>query len=177
MSFVKVNCGAPGSLHDRTVLNYSPLPEMMVRSAPREERSLFLVADSAYPLCDWIMTPWGNVKNKTAQQMSVDKIISRTRNVVEHAFGELKSRWRFLNKYLKGVHEEKVKLIVIACCVLHNLCKKYNDQTVLEIEQIDGDDDDNIECNVVPKEVEENDPLYPHEFMFEKRMLLTNMML
>lgn len=46
---------------------------------------------------------------------------------VEHAFGRLKSRFRCLLKRL-DVNVENANNIIIACCVLHNLCIVVGDR-------------------------------------------------
>lgn len=50
---------------------------------------------------------------------------------MEHAFGQLKSRWRCILIQL-NVTVEKVNNIVIACCILHNLCKYVSDEADAE---------------------------------------------
>ena len=46
--------------------------------------------------------------------------LSRTRMVVENAFGRIKGRWRcLLNR--NDATTEDVPTIISACCVLHNL--------------------------------------------------------
>ena len=45
---------------------------------------------------------------------------------MENAFGRLKARWRRLLKRL-DVDANKVPNIVIACCILHNICEIHGD--------------------------------------------------
>ena len=59
-------------------------------------------------------------------QLAFNKKLSKGRIVIEHAFGQLKGRWRCLLKQ-NGAHLENVKLQIHACCILHNLCKKVYD--------------------------------------------------
>lgn len=46
---------------------------------------------------------------------------------MEHAFGHLKSRFRCLLKCL-DVTVAKANNVIIACCILHNLCKVNGDE-------------------------------------------------
>lgn len=56
---------------------------------------------------------------------------------VENAFGRLKGRWRHILKQL-DVTTNNVPLIVIACCILHNVCEihhsKFNSEWLDSIE-------------------------------------------
>lgn len=51
---------------------------------------------------------------------------SKTRIVIEHSFGLLKSRWRILN-YINVNSVRKAVKTIVACCVLHNFCYINND--------------------------------------------------
>ena len=62
----------------------------------------------------------------TSRQRKFNYQLSRSRVVVENAFGRLKGRWRFLMK----CNDNDIKYvpnIVTACCVLHNLCEMHGD--------------------------------------------------
>ena len=51
---------------------------------------------------------------------------------MEQAFGLLKGRWRsLLNKLDESV--EKVSTTIIACCILHNICREVNDPTEIDV--------------------------------------------
>ena len=73
----------------------------------------------AFPLKSYLKKPY---KKKT--QLTKEKIFnyrqSRGRLVVENAFGILTSRFRILLNRI-NLSPEKVELVVIACCFLHNL--------------------------------------------------------
>ena len=55
-----------------------------------------------------------------------NKKLSAARSVVERTFGMLKGRWRLL---LKKVEQQTRTLskIVLAACVLHNICVDHGD--------------------------------------------------
>ena len=46
--------------------------------------------------------------------------------VVEVAFGRLKACWRRLSKQI-DIHIDNVPNIIIACCILHNMCEVHDD--------------------------------------------------
>nr|XP_056712180.1 uncharacterized protein LOC130483444 [Euleptes europaea] len=79
-----------------------------------------MIADGAYPMRRWLMTPIRNPAG--ARERNFCYRLSRARNVVERAFGRLKSRWRCLSERLKVSTSHAVSVIV-ACVILHNICE------------------------------------------------------
>jgi hypothetical protein len=43
--------------------------------------------------------------------------------IIENVFGSLKNRWRILKIFNLNVN--KVVIVIIACCVLHNYCEMW----------------------------------------------------
>ena len=66
------------------------------------------------------MRPYTNAK-LTAKEQYFNYRISRARMVTECAYGQLKGRWRILMRKCESLPEE-VKMITLACMVLHNIC-------------------------------------------------------
>ena len=62
--------------------------------------------------------------------------MSRGRVVVERTFGKLKTRWRCLLKELQE-NISRVPKTILTCCILHNLCLRFDD----DIQEDDDDDD------------------------------------
>lgn len=58
----------------------------------------------------------------TPEQNTFNYRLSSARMVVENAFGRLKGRWKCLAKR-NDVDISIMPDIVIACCVLHNICE------------------------------------------------------
>ena len=69
----------------------------------------------------WLMKPYP-LKGKGKAYQIANYRISRGRRVVENAFGILSSRFRVLSSIIL-VHPERVKIIVLACVVLHNMLR------------------------------------------------------
>jgi hypothetical protein len=130
-----LNCytGWPGCVHDARVLRNSGLyhgaeaGELIIPNS-------YIVGDNAYPLRNWLITPFKNVGHLTRQQLKFNKRISGVRQNVERAFGHLKGRFRRLRDVPLHCHREICSLI-FSCCVLHNLCVLYNDDIDGFIEQ------------------------------------------
>lgn len=71
------------------------------------------------------MKPFSQPGDAGSVSRVFDYHLSRARRVVENAFGRLKARFRILHK---GPENDlpNVRLIIRACCVLHNICEDMN---------------------------------------------------
>ncbi|XP_077089883.1 uncharacterized protein LOC143741409 [Siphateles boraxobius] len=124
-----------GSLHDARVLRLSTLWELASRGnhIPANTRNIgwvnvgyYILEDSAYPLQNWLLKPFIDTGRLTAEQQVYNMKISRTRVVVENAFGRLKGIWRCLMKR-NDCSVDLVKSMVLTCCALHNLCESHGE--------------------------------------------------
>ena len=138
VQFMNINVGWPGSVHDARILRNSNLYTageagrlFLPRTVVIENEPLrpFIMGDSAYPALTWLKRPYVGALN--AFMIAYNRKLSKGRAAVEHAFGQLKGRWRCLLKQ-NDSSLENVKLQVNACCILHNLCKLENDQYLEE---------------------------------------------
>jgi len=69
------------------------------------------------------------------------------RQVIERAFALLKGRWRRL-KFLDMKRDDMIPFVILACCVLHNICfdnglENYEDFIIEGHDDDDNDDDNN----------------------------------
>ncbi|WAR02181.1 HARB1-like protein, partial [Mya arenaria] len=78
----------------------------------------YLLGDSGYPAKRWLLTPYLAPQNATEEGYNRSHKI--TRALVERSIGQLKKR------------------VIVACCVLHNICKE-------RAIPINGDDDSDDE--------------------------------
>lgn len=91
-----------------------------------------IVADAAFPLSDKILKPYP-FRNMTHDQRIFNYRLSRVRRVVENAFGILANRFRILLTTI-NLSPEKVQIITLTCCVLHNYLRRECPQFVTDQE-------------------------------------------
>lgn len=92
-----------------------------------------LIGDSAYPIRDYLLTPYRDYGNLTIPQQRYNNKLCTTRVLIENAFGLLKARFRQLIR-LDYHSVKKMSVFIISCCVLHNLCIDLQDILDEELE-------------------------------------------
>lgn len=142
LEFLDIYCGWPGSAHDARVWQNSPIFSKLSNDRILPDQ-YHLLGDTAYPLNSFIMVPFKDNGHLTVQQKKYNKILSKIRVLIEHAFGRLKGIFRRL-LYLNLTKYSNFKYIVVAACVLHNFIIKhnvpvhyeFNEQEIEENEQV-----------------------------------------
>ena len=135
--FLDINVGWPGKVHDARVFSNSKIyrqsvegnlfPTSKAKVINGVKVPLCIIADAAYPLLSWVMKPFLDNGNLSADKSHFNYRLSRARMVVENAFGRLKGRWRCLLKQNEaGI--ERINSVVATCCVLHNMCEIFNEE-------------------------------------------------
>ncbi|KAK3107567.1 hypothetical protein FSP39_017459 [Pinctada imbricata] len=131
------NCGIPGVVGfiDGTHIRLASAPGgdrkflqqkgLSVNATAESGRSFIqdhqLLADNAYPLRNWLISPYKKYGNLTLQQHRFNKKLSSARQTIERAFGHLKGRFRRLKE--ATLHDPKdVTQLIMAACILHNFC-------------------------------------------------------
>ena len=82
----------------------------------------FLKGDLAYLLLPNIMKEYSNVY--VAKHSLFSNVIRSTRTQIECSFGQLKARWRILNRPIDVELEFGISMI-FCCFVLDNFCEKH----------------------------------------------------
>lgn len=127
--FIWASVGCPGNSHDSIILQSTKVWEDITsgNAIPQVSKKMgnsdvfpFLVGDSAFPLSVYLMKPFTDGEPNEVQKY-FNYRLSRSRMVVESAFGQLKSRWRVLFKKCES-SKETVKSYALACVILHNIC-------------------------------------------------------
>ncbi|KAH7951591.1 hypothetical protein HPB52_010452 [Rhipicephalus sanguineus] len=137
--FLDVFCGPPGRCHDSNVYDLSFVSAKLPVIC--EAGRFHIIADAAYPLREYIMTPYRDHGHMTAEEKRFNYRLSRTRVRIENAFGVLKSRFRQL-LYLEFHTPERSTKFMLACCVLHNICIMNGEQ---DLDDESGTDDSSDE--------------------------------
>lgn len=135
--FRDVYVGWPGKVHDSRVFKNSPLydaccartflPMGLSKVITNVVVPPVILGDSAYGLTNWLMRPFTDRGNLTNEEVAFNTAHSKTRVVVENAFGRLKGRFRSLGKRLDQ-SVENATTTVTACCVLHNYCEVMKEE-------------------------------------------------
>lgn len=97
-----------------------------------------ILGDSAYKCTNYVLTPYRDNGHLSRVQKNYNYKHSATRVYIEQCFGLLKGRFRIL-KHVNIYNTEFIPKLIIACCVLHNICIEQRDNGI-EIEDYDDDD-------------------------------------
>ena len=99
----------------------------------------YIVGDDAFALKTWLMKPMPH-RNMSVEDRVFNYRLSRGRRVVENVFGLLASRFRCLTTMPQS--PERVSIITLACCVLHNFLRIKN--PTLDVNLVDQDNPDTL---------------------------------
>ena len=88
----------------------------------------------------WLITPFRDSGHLTRDQRKFNKVLSSLRQVLERAIGLLKEYWRKI-LYLDHLDERFSAKVIMAACVLNNVCVLHDD--FCETYFLHNDDDDN----------------------------------
>ena len=92
-----------------------------------------ILGDSAFPFRSWLMTPYTSAVLTPSQQY-YNYRLRRARMSIEEAYGELKGRWRILQRKCESAQE--VRDNTLACIVLHNICIELGETLCRQIDEI-----------------------------------------
>lgn len=126
-AFIDVFTGWPGSVSDARIWANSPLFQLLSNREIKLCSHYHLLGDGGYPLQPWLMVPYREDQKATAWHNRYNFAQSSTRTVVEHTFGQLKGRWRWLQKIDTRGHIKNIATIIISGCLLHNFCLETGD--------------------------------------------------
>lgn len=116
----------PGSVHDSTIFNDSPLCAQLEHG---DFENMVLLGDSGYPCRSYLLTPVLNPR--TAAEEAYNRAQIRTRNPIERLFGVLKRRFPCLQIGL-GLNVKNIPPVIVACAVLHNIALSRHDEILEE---------------------------------------------
>ncbi|XP_010211075.1 PREDICTED: deoxyhypusine hydroxylase [Tinamus guttatus] len=132
--FWDVSTAFPGSMENSAVLESSSLWVLakegrLCPNPPKpfmgKAQKYVLLGDATYPLQDWILKPYQEDDNLTQRQLQFNYRLKRAHSVIENAFLRLKARWQILLK-CDDCSLELLPTLVLACCILHNVCEAHD---------------------------------------------------
>ena len=138
--FIYIDVGASGRAGDAGVFAGSTLKQALDKNSlnlPPDETvqgmenklPYHIVADDAFPLSTRLMKPYPQ-RNLDHTKRIFNYRLSRTRRVVENAFGIMANRFRvFLSPI--NLEPHKVTAIILAACCLHNFLIDNNKHTYI----------------------------------------------
>lgn len=134
--FLDIAVGWSGKNHDAHVFRNSAVCEVMdarvfIPCHPTMMIPPFIVADGAYLLRSWLMNVSGGISDRRC--MLFDCRVSQARNVMECAFGCLKSWWRCLSLCLT-MSLQNVVTTITACVILNNISKESHNSILSNTE-------------------------------------------
>ena len=97
--------------------NRAGLPEDTNLPNDNEPIPFHIVADDAFALKSWMMKPYSHQSQDPTERLYSYRL-SRSRHVVENAFGLLQMRWRVFGTTMQ-------QDIILCACVMHNLALQH----------------------------------------------------
>lgn len=143
LKFITVDIGAYGRNSDGGVFSRSAFGKRFIQDSfnfpeddalPNYVRGGFLpyvaVGDEAFPLLPHLLRPY------PGKQLALDKQLfnfrlSRSRRIVENAFGILAARWRVFHTKI-AVAPEHANVMVMAACTLHNMLQSLSSASQIQ---------------------------------------------
>lgn len=135
--YLDVVTGTPSKVHDSRIFKMSLISRRLANIC---EDRFHILADGAYELREWVITPYRCYELSTAARILFNKRFCSSRVVVENSFGILKKRFRQL-KSIEIRDVDRITKFILSCCVLHNICIDANDT---DDDLMDSDDDDDV---------------------------------
>nr|XP_027219885.1 putative nuclease HARBI1 [Penaeus vannamei] len=112
LKFMNIIASWPGSVHDSRIFENSHVCHILEQG----NHPGYLLGDSGYPCSSYLLTP---VQGPTTdKERRYNTAHTKTRHVIERAFGVLKRRFAFLSQPVR-TKLETTKKIIMACVVLH----------------------------------------------------------
>ncbi|XP_071636848.1 putative nuclease HARBI1 isoform X2 [Temnothorax longispinosus] len=126
--FTHCYAGHVGSVHDARVFRSSTLARYIEMPNKYFPSDTHIIADAAYAIHPHVIVPFRDNGHLTTFQKNYNFCLSSTRMAIERAFGLLKVRFRILLDCLPLTNIKKIPQVILACCVLHNICILRNDE-------------------------------------------------
>lgn len=140
----------PGSVHDSTIFNDSPLCAQLERG---DFGTGVILGDSGYPCRPYLLTPL--LHTRTAAEEAYNRAQISTRNPIERLFGVLKRRFPCLQIGM-GLKIKNIPPIIVACAVLHNIALLQSDAFMEDDDPLPYDEEESLGQQTVGFETNQN---------------------
>ncbi len=150
--FIDIFVGYPGSVHDASVLRNSPVNT----GGLYPPAGKCIHGDGGHPCLSaptCLITPYRESVQNPLQARFNSKH-PRARNIVERAFGMIKTSWRSVFFKAMEVSPAFMPEVIACCAVLHNIALQNGD--IIEPEVRENNDDAPPPKPVTPKQDQEN---------------------
>lgn len=137
LRFLDIHGGCPGRMTDEQIHRSSAFYERCKEGerlngqkkelAEGNEIQEYIVGNSGFPLLKWLLTPYpgGNLSNS---ESIFNEMVLKTHMVAKEAFVKLKENWKILKGVLWRPDKHRLPLIILACCILHNILIDMEDE-------------------------------------------------
>ncbi|XP_063240357.1 putative nuclease HARBI1 isoform X2 [Bacillus rossius redtenbacheri] len=126
--FTHCVAGDTASLLETSARGASPLARRLADPGEHFPGGAHLVGDAAYGLQAHLQVPFGRGAAATELQRNYDRCLALGARPAEVALGTLRGRFRGLQDTLPVADTRKIPELVMACCVLHNVCALAGDR-------------------------------------------------
>ena len=135
LNFMDVVVQWPGPTHDSRIFSNSRLKLRF------DENSLDgrLFGDAGYPLLPYLITPYPT-QNANPAKRRFNRVHSAARMAIEKAFGCLKRRFPALKTEVRLSDPVDICTLIHSAFILHNMCRRHNDNADDFFEQIENYD-------------------------------------
>ncbi|XP_045461951.1 putative nuclease HARBI1 [Harmonia axyridis] len=136
---MNANPNFPGSSHNDYIWGKSDISGILQQVYRENGGNFFLLGDSEYPLSPWLLTPLRNPSSE--QEERFNNKFNSARSIIERCNRLLKNRFRCLLKHrVLRYQPKKAVAIILACCVLHNICVENHIEAPEEDEEFTNAD-------------------------------------
>lgn len=127
--FSYIDIGCNGRASDGGVFERLGLKQALENNSLDIPEHSVILGDAAFPLKKYLMKPFPT--RTTRREKVFNYRLSRARRIVENAFGILVSRFRVFESFI-ALKPQKVDIIVLAACSLHNWLRKTTNSYITE---------------------------------------------
>lgn len=125
--FLDIFVGYPSSVSDCRIFRNSYFYQNVTNNFESFfEEHQYIIGDKAYPNLNWCVPPYVDRGNLQENQRLFNMNHASVRSVIERSFALLFGRFRRL-KYIDMSRTDLIPKVVLASCVLHNICLLHND--------------------------------------------------